>query len=97
MTELTLNLDLDRWQGVATGGSFEEASAALETVVAQLEAGQLTLDQAVACYEIGVRLAERCERLLDDAELRVRRIEELVERVTEDARWPLDGDEVEPR
>jgi len=64
----------DRWERALDTGSFEEASAALEEVVARLEAGRLPLDETVALYELGVRLAARCEQDLAQAELRVREL-----------------------
>jgi len=53
---------------------FDEALAALQAVVAQLEAGGQPLEQAIALYERGVALQARCERLLTDAELRVQQL-----------------------
>ena len=65
---------------VLIDGSFEEVFATLEEVVAHLEDGRLPLAESVACYELGVRLAERCERFLSEAELRVSRLEEVAAR-----------------
>lgn len=53
--------------------SFEDAYAQLEDVLAALEAGDLTLDESLARYELGVALTEFCERKLEQAELRVRK------------------------
>ena len=75
---------IERWQATLEGGTFEEVYAALEAAVAHLEAGQLTLAESVACYELGVRLAARCEQFLDAAELRVRQIERIAERIESD-------------
>jgi exodeoxyribonuclease VII small subunit len=50
---------------------FEETLAALEEVVARLERGDLGLEQALAAFEEGVRLARACESRLDGAERRV--------------------------
>jgi len=52
--------------------SYEEAFAQLETVLATLESGELSLDESLAQYELGTALAALCERKLDEAELRVR-------------------------
>jgi len=52
--------------------SFEAAYARLETVLAQLEQGDLPLDASLALYEEGARLAKHCGTQLDEAELRVR-------------------------
>ena len=54
--------------------TFEQAYAELETIVTQLESGDLTLDDSVALYERGQRLARLCGEKLDAAELRVRQI-----------------------
>jgi exodeoxyribonuclease VII small subunit len=54
--------------------TFDEALAALQQTVADLEAGGQPLEQAIALYERGVALQARCERLLGDAELRVQQL-----------------------
>ena len=54
--------------------SFEEALSALETVVGQLEGGQVPLDQSIALYERGDALKKHCEKRLADAELKVQKI-----------------------
>lgn len=69
--------ELDVWREALGNGSFEETSDALEAVVARLEIGHLRLEDALTCYEIGVQLAERCEEILADAELRVSRLSPL--------------------
>ncbi len=56
--------------------TFDVALAELERTVAELEAGGLPLEQTIARYERGVALEQRCEQLLADAELRVRRLVE---------------------
>ena len=57
---------------IHSNASYDEAFAALETVLAQLEGGDLPLEQALALYEEGIALADFCTRKLADAELRVR-------------------------
>lgn len=69
--------------------SFDAALAELQEIVGRLEAGGIPLEESIALYERGVALHERCELLLGDAELRVRR---LVER----AGGTLDAVGVEP-
>ena len=56
--------------------AFDEALAALEQTVAELEAGGLPLERSIELYERGVALERRCEQLLAEAELRVRRLVE---------------------
>lgn len=51
--------------------SFEEAFKELEDTVHRLEGGGLTLDESIALFERGMRLAKHCGRKLDDAELKV--------------------------
>ena len=55
--------------------TFEEALAELERIVRALEGGGLPLEEALALYEWGQALAERCQRLLQEAQLRVRILE----------------------
>ena len=73
------------WEQSLVDGTFEDVFAALEAVVARLEEGRLPLAESVAYYELGVRLAERCDRFLNEAELRVSRIESIATRLEEDA------------
>jgi len=54
--------------------SFEEALAALEQVVSQLEGGQVPLEQSIALYERGDALKKHCEAKLSEAELKVEKI-----------------------
>ncbi|WP_448594958.1 exodeoxyribonuclease VII small subunit [Thermoflexus hugenholtzii] len=55
--------------------TFEEALAELERIVRALEGGSLPLEEALALYERGQALAERCQRLLQEARLRVQILE----------------------
>jgi len=52
--------------------TYDQAFAELEAVLAQLESGDLPLEQALALYERGAELAAYCTRKLEEAELRVR-------------------------
>jgi exodeoxyribonuclease VII small subunit len=53
---------------------FEERLEELDAIVMSLEEGKLPLDEALALYERGMRLAQTCQRRLDSAELRVSRL-----------------------
>jgi len=70
--------------------SFEQAIAALEQVVGQLERGDVALDESIALYERGAALRKRCQDEL-------KRAEEKVAKLTLDADGnaagtaPLDG------
>lgn len=54
--------------------SFEDAMKELETVVGQLERGDVALDQSIALYERGAALKARCEAKLKEAEEKVAKI-----------------------
>lgn len=54
--------------------SFEEAYARLEHAVVALQDGQMPLEQALRHYEEGMKLAQRCNELLQQAELRVQQL-----------------------
>lgn len=51
--------------------SFEEAMAALEQVVGQLERGDVALDASIALYERGAKLKAHCAEKLKLAEEKV--------------------------
>ncbi|HTW91465.1 MAG TPA: exodeoxyribonuclease VII small subunit [bacterium] len=50
---------------------FEKALDELESIVKQLEAGNLALDKSLALFERGVQLARACKERLAEAELKV--------------------------
>lgn len=56
--------------------SFEVLYKRLEESVAKLEGGNLSLEESLALYEAGMKLARECQKLLQDAELRVTRLQE---------------------
>jgi exodeoxyribonuclease VII small subunit len=55
---------------------FDAAMAEFQRVVAELETGGQPLEEALALYERGVALQGHLDRLLADAELRIRRLVE---------------------
>lgn len=61
-----------------TDKSFEEAQAELEQIVARLEKGDASLDEALALWEKGEELYAYCRKRLDAAHGKV---EELARRV----------------
>jgi exodeoxyribonuclease VII small subunit len=50
---------------------FEDALARLETIVTELEKGDLPLDESLKIFEEGIRLSKTCLKMLDDAERKV--------------------------
>lgn len=51
--------------------TFEQAMAELESVLGQLERGDVALDESIALYERGAALKKRCEEKLKEAEEKV--------------------------
>ena len=51
--------------------NFEAAMAELEKLVAQMEDGDLSLDDSLKAFERGVMLTRQCQQALSKAELRV--------------------------
>lgn len=56
------------------GSSFEEMYSRLQQMVATLEAGGLSLEEAIDHFQKAMELAGQCMRVLDQAELRVTRL-----------------------
>ena len=50
---------------------FESNLKQLEEIVSKLEGGDLTLDQAMALFEEGVKLSRFCNAKLEEAEQKV--------------------------
>ena len=67
--------------------AFEDLVAELDTLVAQLEAGQLSLEDSLAAFERGMLLSRRAAAILDAAE---HRIEQLTGTPDAPLRRPLD-------
>ncbi|MCC5843836.1 MAG: exodeoxyribonuclease VII small subunit [Verrucomicrobia bacterium] len=70
--------------------AFEEALKRLETLVAEMEAGSLSLDQMIAHFEEGSNLVDICGKRLNEVE---RRIEKLVKKDGEITTEPFQTDE----
>ncbi len=54
--------------------TFEQAMGELEALTRRLEAGQGSLDDAIAAYERGMVLHRHCAARLDEAEARIERL-----------------------
>lgn len=57
------------------GLSFEEALKELEEIVNKLEQGQGALDDAIAAYARGAELKKHCQAKLEEARLKVEKIQ----------------------
>lgn len=56
--------------------SYEDAMKELESLVKQLEKGDMDLGPSLALYERAVALRKRCQTILDESERRVQSIVE---------------------
>ncbi len=54
--------------------TFEQAMEELEGVVRKLEGGQLALDDSLAVFEQGVKVARECEGMLSEAKGRIEQL-----------------------
>jgi exodeoxyribonuclease VII small subunit len=54
--------------------TYEAAFADLQAIVAKLEAEPTSLDEAMAMFERGQALVKRCAKLLEEAELKVKKL-----------------------
>jgi exodeoxyribonuclease VII small subunit len=56
--------------------NFEEALAELESLVASMEGGQLSLEASLAAYRRGAELLQYCQSALQNAQQQVRILED---------------------
>ena len=80
--------------------SFEELYQQLEEKVSLLETGGLSLDDSLAAYEEAVAFAQRCQQMLDRAELRITRLRETISgapQLDEEAFETFEDDEEPPK
>ena len=56
--------------------SYEEAYQDLEALVARMESGELPLEESVALYERGRKLSAHCQALLEEAELKIKLVDD---------------------
>jgi len=54
---------------------FEEAVKKLESIVDQMESGDLPLETLLARFEEGTRLVKICQAKLEEAELKIQQLE----------------------
>jgi exodeoxyribonuclease VII small subunit len=54
---------------------FEEAVKKLESIVEQMETGELPLETLLARFEEGTRLVKICQAKLEEAELKIQQLE----------------------
>jgi exodeoxyribonuclease VII small subunit len=57
------------------GPGFEQALAELEKIVARMESGELSLEDALATHKRGLELARYCQKQLEAAQQQVKVLE----------------------
>ena len=54
--------------------NFEKALEELESIVEDLESGDLSLENSLKSFEKGIKLARQCQEQLSQAELQVQKL-----------------------
>ena len=75
------------------GISFEDALRELETIVASLERGDVSLDDAITAFERGTALKAHCQARLEEARMKVEQIRVPAEGRAPDTATPFSADE----
>jgi len=55
--------------------AFEEAVKKLEKIVEEMESGELPLESMLSRFEEGTRLVKVCQTKLEEAELKIQKLE----------------------
>lgn len=56
---------------MAKKNNFEQSLEQLEKIVAELESGDLTLEESLKKFEEGVKLSHLCSQILDETEKKI--------------------------
>ena len=56
--------------------TFEASMARLEQIVRAMERGDVALDESLKLFQEGTELVRNCQKLLDDAQLQIKKIME---------------------
>jgi len=68
---------------------FEQALGELESLIEQLESGELSLDQSLKQFKRGVELTRHCQGILDQAQ---QVVEQLIDPDDESSAAPFESD-----
>lgn len=71
--------------------NFEETMQRLEQITAELEKGELSLDESVKKFEEGIKLSKECNKILEDSEKRINILINEDGNITEDNFLPKEG------
>ena len=72
------------------GVDFEQALSKLETLVNEMEQGDMTLEESLKAFETGIKLTRECQTRLTEAE---QKVQLLVEEQGELRSQPFTADE----
>lgn len=64
---------------------FEDALQQLAEIVKKLESGEVPLDESISLYEKGMKLSKECTVLLEQAEQKVRFLQQNEEKNTDES------------
>lgn len=56
--------------------NFEKALARLEAIVEKLDEESLSLEESLELYEEGIKLSKECSETLEEAQLRIQKVNE---------------------
>ena len=71
---INLMNDTEAKSGSLDRVTFEDALQELEGIVASLERGEVSLDDAIAAFERGTQLKSHCQARLEEARMKVEKI-----------------------
>ena len=71
--------------------NFEEAMKKLEQITAELEKGDLSLDESVKKFEEGIKLSKECNKIWEDSEKRINILINNDGNITEENFLPKEG------
>ena len=54
--------------------NFESTLSEIEKIIESLEEGNLTLENSIKAYEKGISLTKACQKMLSDAELKIKKL-----------------------
>ena len=56
--------------------TFEQQLADLSAIIEKMEQPEVGLEESLKLYEQGVQLTRHCQKIIDDAELRIKQLME---------------------
>ena len=54
--------------------NFESTLSEIEKIIESLEEGNLSLEDSIKAYEKGISLTQACQKMLADAELKIKKL-----------------------